>query len=173
MTYVAQRALQENDPNVAGCKDWVQQYYTTYQDTTVDIPSKQYTYTVNHILVDPLGNEKIDQDQSKVYGPININESVAVNEEQSYDGYTLDDKRTVTRDIVYANNRTELNYYYNQEHCDVIFNGTRCTMQVDGKEGEHLTYIALNTGATEFVFTVEPVVGFSRVRRLSKLTARR
>ena len=163
MVYVAQKALRDTKITLSDDqKTWLTNNYTEYEKTengvTVSIPDKKYRYTVNHILVDPLGNETIKETTEFDAKLINTEVSAA-DQQKTYEGYTLDTSRTVSSDIIYANHRTALNYYYNMEHCDVVFEGTKCTMAVDGKAGETLSYVALD-GATSFSFSIVPDTGF-------------
>ena len=174
MVYVAQRAIQdqEEDKPSDAEKTWLEENYTTY-DKDVVIPTKEYTYTVNHILVDPLGNETVkatetkeatalyssttDENGKTIYTENRVESTDA---QQQYAGYEYDATRSVLTDIVYANHMTALNYYYNEEHCDIAFTGTRCTIQMDDKEGAELSYVSLN-GASSFSFRIVPDVGYS------------
>ena len=95
MVYVAQKAIQDKSSKAPNDKqkEWLETYYTTYSDTTVTIPTKEYTYTVNHIKVDPLGNETIEKStvsktKTALYSGSEGNytaNTVSVNEAESYE----------------------------------------------------------------------------------------
>ena len=172
MVYVAQRAIQDTSSKAPNDdqKKWLKTHYTTYTNTSgLSIPTKEYTYTINHILVDPLGNEEIKesktQDAKALYSynaetKVYTANKVSANDQQSYAGYTYNAETSITEDIVYANHKTALNYYYEQNHCDIQFIGEKCTIKMDGKEGKHLSYVVLD-GAESFSFSIVPDVGYS------------
>lgn len=173
MVYVAQRAIQDTSSKAPSStqKSWLEKYYTTFvsDDKKVSIPTKEYTYTINHILVDPLGNETVQESETKdakalyTYNATNkvyTANRVSTNEKKEYSGYTYNAETSITNDIIYANHMTSLNYYYDQNHCDIQFTGKKCTLQIDGKQGEHLSYVVLN-GASNFTFSIVPDVGYS------------
>ncbi|MBE5739630.1 MAG: hypothetical protein E7349_02105 [Clostridiales bacterium] len=177
MVYVAQRAIQDTSDKAPNStqKTWLKDNYTTCTDvgTNTPIPDRTYTYTVNHIKVDPLGREEIvetipmpavplytkaESGNTTTYTANTV--SVSDTDPKGYDFYTYDGARSHLNDIVYANHKTELNYYYNEDHCDIQFSGTRCTMEIEGKQGAELSYISLN-GAESFFFKIIPDVGYS------------
>ncbi len=84
--------------------------YLNYKDDTVDIASKEYSYTVEHIALDSKGNV-LEVFESTTGEKKTLGTTVSV-EANEYIDYTYDESLSTASDIIYANNRTALKMYY-------------------------------------------------------------
>lgn len=145
MVYVAQQAYNDDEHGLSNdAYDYLQSYYLT------KAAEKSYTYTVEYIGVDPLGKEtslKTFTSEEKM----KLGTTVTAVEE-TFEGYTFDETKSIASGIVYANNRTMLKMYYNQDHLDVMLTEMDCTVKVENGGSKEYAL----TSETSYDFTVTP-----------------
>lgn len=161
MVYVAQRAIENAEASgltEAQIKH-LSDNYVNYKDDTTDVASKQYSYTVEHIALDPEGNQV--EVLATTYGEkttLGTTVSATANE---YKNYTYDESRSTVSGIIYANNRTTLKLYYVQNHVNVLLANTQgCTIAPDDEKYVGKNYALIEDGM--YHFTVTPSADYDK-----------
>lgn len=162
MVYVAQRAI--NDPASNLTADEKAHLSTNYvnfkdEDAGIDIASRQYAYTVEHIALDPEGNE-VEVLESVTADKTTIGTTVSVDANQ-YANYTYNAGISTTSDIVYANNRTTLKLYYVQDHVNIsVLDSTYGEISPEDEKYAGKSYALKEDG--RYTFVVTPPAEFNK-----------
>lgn len=154
MAYVAQSALQDANN---GLSDTEEQFLQTNYLDNANVSGKQYTYSVEHIVVDPTGKETVMETVNGDKTTIGTTVSATAKE---YVGYTYDEEASLASDILYANNRTALKLYYTQDHHDLTMSITNASVDVI-TTGEGVTENYLLSSVESYQFTVTPTTGYN------------
>ena len=158
MVYVAQRGIQRGTVTDEQ-KTYLNEHYLTYKDDAVDVASKQYTYTVEHIALDPEGNV-VETLETVEGAKTTLGETVSASE-NTYANYTYDAAKSTASDIIYANNRTTLKLYYVQDYVNVTFsNSHNCVITPDDEKYAGKSYALKADGL--YHFTVNPPADFDK-----------
>lgn len=162
MVYVAQRAI--NDTESGLTEDELAHLSTNYvnfkdEEAGIDIASKQYAYTVEHIALDPEGNE-VEVLESVTADKTTIGTTVSVDANQ-YANYTYNAGISTTSDIVYANNRTTLKLYYVQDHVKIsVLDSTYGEISPEDNKYAGKSYALKEDG--RYTFVVTPPAEFNK-----------
>ena len=160
MVYVAQRAIQDPNSGLTDAeKDHLNKNYINYKDDTTDIASKQYAYTVQHIALDPEGNQ-VEVLETTTGAETKLGETVSATQ-NVYENYTYKAELSTASDIIYANDRTVLKLYYEQDHVNVtLTNSSDCVITPDDENYAGKNYALKADGA--YNFTITPPENFDK-----------